>query len=224
MIEKDYKQWQSVMQYLQRRSEQHADRLVGRVESDFDINRKNLLATIGHNAQRVAESYDREAESLKVAQEVQKAVFQTAAVQVGAIGLGAVLVAVLQGVWLDMTGLLGASAVAALGLYVLPNKRKQVKSELRKQAGELRQQLNHALTSQFENELRASKARLEEAIAPYTRFVRVEREKLEKMNAELERLRTELTAIRNKINALGAAADAAAAEPVNEQPVASAHS
>ncbi|MEZ4673714.1 MAG: hypothetical protein R2932_05645 [Caldilineaceae bacterium] len=83
-------------------------------------------------------------ESLKIAQEVQRAVFQTAAVEVGALGLGAVLVAILQGVWLDMTGILGASAVAALGLYVLPYKRNQVKAELRRQAAELRAQLNMA--------------------------------------------------------------------------------
>lgn len=199
MIDKDYRQWRSVMDYLRRRADQHADRLVGKVESDFELNRKNLLASIGHNAQRVAESYDREAESLKIAQEVQRAVYQTAAVQVGAIGLGAVLVAILQGVWLDVTGILGASAVAALGLYVLPHKRSQVKAELREQAAELRRQLNSALSRQFETELQENKARLQEAIAPYTRFVRTEREKLEKMDADLRAFRAELTAIRNRI-------------------------
>lgn len=203
MIDKDYRQWRQVMDYLRRRAEQHADRLVGKVESEFEINRKRLLATIGHNAQRVAESYDRETESLKIAQEVQRAVYQTAAVQVGAIGLGAVLVAILQGVWLDVTGILGASAVAALGLYVLPNKRHQVKAELRRQAAELREQLNVALSRQFETELQESKERLQEAIAPYTRFVRVEREKLEKLDAELRGFRAELTAIRNRVADLG---------------------
>jgi hypothetical protein len=199
MIEKDYKQWRAVMDYINRRANQYADRIVGKIDSDFELNRQKLLASIGRHAQRVADSYDREAESLKIAQEVQRAVFQTAAVQVGALGLGAVLVAILHGVWLDVTGILGASAIAAMGLYVLPYKRNQVKAELRRQAGELRQQLNTALTRQFENELQQGRARLQEAIAPYTRFVRVEREKLEKLDADIRQVKVTMSTLRNQI-------------------------
>ncbi len=203
IVEKDYKQWRAVMEYINRRANQHAARIVGKVDSDFELNRQNLLLTIGRNAQRVADSFDRETESLKMAQEVQRAVYQTAAVEVGAIGLGAVLVAILQGVWLDMTGILGASAVAALGLYVLPYKRNQVKAELRRQAAELREQLNSALNRQFEAELKESRIRLQEAIAPYTRFVQVEREKLEKLDADLRQVKIEMTQIRNRIGKVG---------------------
>lgn len=203
MVEKDYKQWRAVMEYLGRRAEQHADRIVGKVDSDFELNRQNLLKSIGHHAERVTESYDREAESLKMAQEMQRAVFQTAAVEVGALGLGAALVAILQGVWLDVTGILGASIIAAMGLYVLPYKRDQVKAELRSQVATLREQLNTAISRQFENELQEGRTRLQEAIAPYTRFVQVEREKLEKLDAELHRLKAELTSLRNQINQMG---------------------
>ncbi len=202
LVDKDYRQWRAVMDYLRRRAEKHTDRMVGQVNTDFELNRQNLLASIGYNAQRLVESYDRELEALKMAQAVQNAVFQTAAVEVGALGLGAVLVAILQGVWLDMTGILGASAVAALGLYVLPYKRSQVKAELRKQVAELRAQLEVALTRQFENELQESAQRLHEAIAPYTRFVRTEREKLEKLDAELRQLKVALTNQRNLVQAL----------------------
>ncbi|MCB0186319.1 MAG: hypothetical protein KDE31_18755, partial [Caldilineaceae bacterium] len=199
MIDKDYKQWRAVMDYIRRRANQHADRIIGTVDSDFELNRQNLLASIGRNAQRVADSFDRETESLKMAQEVQRAVFQTAAVEVGALGLGTALVLILQGVWLDITGILGASAVAALGLYVLPYKRNQVKAQLRRQVAELRVQLNVAITRQFERELEESRARLQEAIAPYTRFVRSEREKLEKLDADLRHVKAEMTTIRNRI-------------------------
>lgn len=202
MIDKDYRQWRAVMDYLKRRAEKHADRMVGQVNTDFELNRQNLLTTIGRNAQRLVDSYDREAEALKLAQGVQSAIFQTAAVEVGALGLGAILVALLQGVWLDLTGILGASAVAALGLYVLPYKRNQVKAELRKQVAELRQQLESALNRQFENELQESAQRLHEAIAPYTRFVRSEREKLEKLDADLRQLKVTLTNHRNSLQSL----------------------
>lgn len=199
MIDKDYKQWRAVMDYIRRRANQHADRIIGTVDSDFELNRQKLLNSIGQNAQRVADSFDRETESLKMAQEVQRAIFQTAAVEVGALGLGTALVLILQGVWLDITGILGASAVAALGLYVLPYKRNQVKAELRTQVAELRTQLNTAITRQFERELEEGHARLQEAIAPYTRFVRSEREKLEKLDADLRHIKAEMTTIRNRI-------------------------
>lgn len=202
LVDKNYRQWRSVVEYIDRRANQHAERIVGSVNRDFEINRQALLATVGENAQRVIESYDQESESLKLAMQVQTAIFQTAAVQVGALGLGAVLVALLNTWWLDLTGVLGASMVAVLGLYVLPYRRDKVKSELRERIDLLRTQLDQALTQQFEAELTESLQRMRDAIAPYTRFVRVEREKLEKLDAELRTTKSTITQLRNGIDAL----------------------
>ncbi|RME50288.1 MAG: dynamin, partial [Caldilineae bacterium] len=148
------------------------------------------------------DSYDREAEALKLAQDVQRAIVQTAAVEVGALGLGALLVAVLHTTLLDITGVLGASALAALGLYVLPYRRQKVKAELRQRIGDLRQRLDAALARQFEAELAASVQRIREAIAPYTRFVRVEREKLTTLEASLQEIEAELAQLRRDVEEL----------------------
>jgi hypothetical protein len=179
-VDKDYRQWQAVMEYLNRRAVQHSDRIVGSMTSSFEFNRQNLIASVGREAQAVVDSYDREAESLKLAQEVQTAIIQTAAVEVGALGLGALLVALLHTTLLDITGILGAGVVAALGLYVLPARRSKVKADLRQQVNRLRE-------------------RLREAIAPYTRFVRVEREKLDRMNADLQTSRIRVNTLRTEI-------------------------
>lgn len=196
LVQRDYRQWRDVMDYLNQRSKAHADQIVGKVGSDFEFNRQNLIASVGREAQRVVDSYDPETESLKLAQQVQSALVQTAAVEAGALGLGALLVAVLHTTLLDVTGLLGAGALAALGFYVLPYRRTRLKQELRAGIETLRTQLNDALTRQFERELTDGMQRMREAIAPYTRFVRVEREKLERVSEEMERLRHELTDIR----------------------------
>ncbi|MBE2240582.1 MAG: dynamin family protein [Caldilineaceae bacterium] len=196
LVERDYRQWRDVMEYLNQRSQQHADQIVGKVGSDFEFNRQNLIASVGREAQRVVDSYDPETESLKLAQQVQNALVQTAAVEAGALGLGAILVAVLHTTLLDVTGLLGAGALAALGFYVLPYRRNRLKQELREGIDALRQQLNETLTRQFERELTDGMQRMREAIAPYTRFVRVEREKLDRVTGEMERLRRELSDIR----------------------------
>jgi small GTP-binding protein len=202
VVDKNYRQWRSVVDFIGRRAAYHADRMIGSVNSEFELNRQVLLTTVGENAQRVIESYDQQSESLKLAQEVQTAIFQTAAVQVGALGLGAVLVALLNTWWLDLTGVLSAGLVAVLGLYVLPYRRDKVKTELRTKVNALRAQLDNALTQQFENELNQSLHRIREAIAPYTRFVRIEREKLEKFDAELRLTKSTITQLRHDIEKL----------------------
>ncbi len=204
LVERDYRQWQAVMEFIERRSLQHTDQMIGQVRGDFDFNRQNLLKSIGRSAQEVVDSYDREAEALKLAQDVQRAIIQTAAVEAGAIGLGAILVVILNTTFLDVTGILGASALAALGLYVLPYRRQKVKAQLRTRIGDLRRRLDTAITQQFESELTASVQRIREAVAPYTRFVRVEREKLETLAADLQRAEDEWKGLRRSVEALAA--------------------
>ncbi|HMN27617.1 MAG TPA: hypothetical protein PKE45_05625 [Caldilineaceae bacterium] len=199
LVDKDYRQWQTVMEYLDRRASQHSDRIVGSVTSNFEFGRQKLIASVGREAQHVVDSYDREAESLKLAQEVQTAIIQTAAVEVGALGLGALLVALLHTTLLDVTGILGAGVVAALGLYVLPARRAKVKNEMRQQVNRLREQLSSAMTREFEIELTRSVQRLREAIAPYTRFVRIERDKLERMSVDLQDSRNRINVVRAEI-------------------------
>ncbi|MCB9161896.1 MAG: dynamin family protein [Caldilineaceae bacterium] len=200
LVDKDYRQWRAIMDYLNQRAAEHADQIVGQVGSEFEFNRQNLLASVGREAHKIVNTYDRDAESRKLGQQVQRAIIQTAALEAGALGLGAILVAVLQTTMLDVTGIIGASAVAAMGLYVLPYRRGKVKAELRGKINALRDQLNSVLNTQFESELGDSVQRIREAIAPYTRFVRVEREKLEKLAATLEADRAELDALRHAVD------------------------
>jgi len=202
LVDKDYQQWRDIMDYLNRRAAQHEEHMVGQVQSSFELNRQSLLKNIGREAQKIVESYDREAESLKLAQDVQRALIQTAALEVGAIGLGALMVALLQTTLLDITGIIGAGAVAALGLYVLPYRRTKIKQALRAQINELRDQSNEALSRQFETELNDSMQRVREALGPYTRFVRVEREKLDKLKTDLQAVAVELDAMRSMVQNL----------------------
>ena len=78
----------------------------------------------------------------------------------------------------------------------------KIKAELRNKINELRDQLNSVLEKQFERELQDSLQRIREAIAPYTRFVRVEREKLEKLKAELDRAAADLDQMRSEVKRL----------------------
>jgi small GTP-binding protein len=201
MVASDVRQWQSVMEHLERRRAQHADRLVGRVLGVFEHDRARLLDGVRREAQRALESYDRETESSRLAESVQVAVAGTAALQVGALGLGTMVTILATTTMGDITGLLAAGALSVLGLLVLPARRAQAKSELCRKVEDMRTRLMKALTGQFDEELDKSLQRIKEAISPYTRFVRSERERLTGVRDELRRIRDGLQRIKSELAA-----------------------
>jgi len=202
LVEHDFKQWQSVMDYLNRRAEQHQDRIVGQLGGQFEFNRRELLASVGRAAHDVVASYDRVGEARQLADSVQMAVAQTAIAEVGALGLGTILVAILHTTLADVSGVLAAGAVAALGLYILPTRRRKAKADLKVKMETLRSNLATSLTNEFEQELGRSLRRIREAMAPYTRFVRSERTKLGEIESHLLQAAADLRALRAQVQEL----------------------
>ena len=89
----------------------------------------------------VVGSYNREAESRTIANEIQGAFATTALAEAGAIGLGTIVVTVVTGAAADLTGILLATALAVGGLYILPRKRRQAQRDLQRRIAQLRGQL-----------------------------------------------------------------------------------
>jgi hypothetical protein len=77
----------------------------------------------------------------------------------------------------DVTGILLASLLAALGFFVIPAKRRQAKSELREKIGELRESLVSTLRAQFEREIERSMQNINEH-RTLRRYVRCKHDKL----------------------------------------------
>jgi len=202
MVDKDFQQWQAVMDYLNRRSAQHEGRMVGRVGGRFERSRQELLASVGRAARQVVRSYNKEKEARELAESIQTAVAQAALIQVGAIGLGAILVKLLATAIADVTGVLAASVVAALGLYIIPARRRRAKKELQRKVNDLRERLSRALTRQFEQELSQSLRRIREAMTPYTRFVRGEHGQLQRIEQELLDTHATLHSLRTRVQQL----------------------
>jgi small GTP-binding protein len=202
LVERDFKQWQGVMEYLNRRADQHQDRIVGQLGGQFEFNRRELLASVGRAARDVVASYDRIGEARQLADSVQMAVAQTAIAEVGALGLGTVLVVILHTTLADVSGVLAAGAVAALGLYILPARRRKAKADLKTKMETLRGNLAASLSAEFEQELGRSVRRIREAMAPYTRFVRTERTKLSEIEGRLIQAAVDLRALRAQVQEL----------------------
>jgi hypothetical protein len=117
--------------------------------------------------------------------EVQGSFAGTALAEVGAVGLGTILVILFHTALADFTGILAAAAVAAGGFYIIPAKRKKVKAEFRSKINDLRSKLNESLSRQIHNEINSSSERMNQTIAPYRRFVTVQRDQLSEAQAEL---------------------------------------
>ena len=199
LVAKNLRQWQAVMDRLAERRAAYADRILGQVGGAFDYDRDRLLQSVWREAQLAIETYDLRAEAEQVADSVQTAVAATALVEVGAIGLGAALVAAFSTTALDLTGIAAATAIAVLGLFVIPARRRKVKDELRQKIAAMREKLMTTLTSQFDRELDRSLGKVEEAIAPYTRFIRTECEDLTKAHSDLEAIGEGLARLETEI-------------------------
>jgi hypothetical protein len=207
LVQKDQQQWQQIMSYLQRRQARYTEHLVGQAAAPLDARRRELIDSVGRTAQTIVETYNRDEEARALASSVEAAVAQVALIEVGAVGLGAVVLAVLASVPLDVTGVLAAGAIAVLGFFVIPYKRQRAKTDFRDKIEALRARLLGALSTQFNHEAENMVTRMQAGVQPYTRFVRAERERVDQTLATLDALQQRLSALR------------ARAEQVSAQPI-----
>lgn len=202
MVASELRQWQAVMDHLARRQNEYADRIVGRGGGSFDYDRSRLLETVGGAARRTVATYDRVQEASRLAESVQTAVAGAALLEVGAVGLGTVVTLAASSTAVDVTGIVAASALAALGLFVIPARKRAAKAELREKIGDLRERLMRAMTEQFDDEIEKSIRRIREAIAPYTRFIRAERARLTEHRDEIAGLGEAFEVLRKRVERL----------------------
>lgn len=204
LVESNLRQWQAVTEHLAERRRQHQARIIGDNIGSFQYDRERLMGSVLQEARHVVDSYDKTQEAREIAEGAQEAVAASAAIEVGAIGLGAAITALASTAAADVTGILIASLIAAVGLFVIPARRRQAKAEMNQKIAELRNKLSRSLKLQFEREIERSLEDINEAIAPYTRFVRAERGKLEETRDKLEDIRVQMEQIKSRIEALQA--------------------
>jgi hypothetical protein len=205
LVDAEHDQWRGVTHHLRERQRQYKDRIIADPEAGAShVERGRLIDSVGREAQRVVDSYDRRREAAELAENARKAVATAAAAGAGAVGLGAVVTAVATTAAMDVTGLLMAGVLATIGLLVIPARRRKAKAELREKITRMRETLTVALRDQFSKELARGGERVAQAIAPYSRFVRAEHEALVESRESLVRLRDEMAALRVRVDSLAA--------------------
>jgi small GTP-binding protein len=186
IVERNLKLWQDISAYIERRQiTRHREGMIGDVGSSFNYNRQALLDSVGRVSRDVVASYNREVESRTIANEIQGTFATTALAQAGAIGLGTLVVTLVSSAAADVTGILLATALAVGGFYVIPRRRRQAKQDFERRIQQLATHLKEVLTRQVHIELEQSTARINEAIAPYRRFVQSQQQQLNEARGEL---------------------------------------
>jgi small GTP-binding protein len=209
LVDADFRQWQRINKHLSDRRRAFRERIVGQQQDDeesrpFHDERRRMVDTVGRAAQTVVDTYDRRREASQLADGARNAVATAAAAGAGALGLGTLVTVAASTAAADITGILLASVVAALGFFIIPARRAKAKAEMRAKIADVRTRLSEALRKQFQEEIGRTTARMRESIAPYSRFVRAEEEKLKDTDTRLAQLKQDLERVRLRVVSLAA--------------------
>jgi small GTP-binding protein len=200
LVDSDLKQWQAVTKHLAERNREHKGSIGGDIGmGSFYRDRQSLIDTIIRETRRVVETYDRTREAKAIAESAQTAVATSAALEASAVGLGAIVTTLATTAAADVTGVIMAGFMAVLGLFIIPARRRQGKTKLLEKISGVRTQLIHSLQTHFDKEINRSLQHLHEAIAPHTRFIRSERDKITKCQTEILSLREEMAQLKGKL-------------------------
>ena len=205
LVEQDLRQWTSVAEHLEHRRRLHAGRVVGQAgprEGTLAYDRKRLVDSIGLATSQAVAVYDKEKEAAKLAVSAREAVVNTGLVGFGGAGMGAAIAVLVHTAWADVTGILTGLAAVTLGLLILPTRRQKAKKELSQKLSDLKEKLMSGLSSQFEREMRRGFQRIEDAVAPYSRFVRAEKENITRRQDQFKALEGLINGLQDQLKEL----------------------
>ena len=208
LTDQEQKLRQHIMDYLDRRRKESSvrdDQMIGSINRQFDYNRQTLLRSVFEQASRLVETFDKQAESQKLSDDLQAAGVQALVVGAGglAVGtLGAVAAAAIGLTFLDVTGITAGVVAIGLGLFILPARRARAKRDFDAKMEELRLRLHGFMTEQFSKELNGSIQRVKDALAPYLTFVRIEQGKIVATRQQLTAIHTQIQQLRTNIETM----------------------
>jgi small GTP-binding protein len=202
MVEQEHHFWQNVMEYIDRRREvslRRDDKMLGTVSKQFDYNRRVLLQSVSHTVTGVVNTYDHEAEATQLSLDMRNTVASAVITGAGGVGLGALIVAFMGTLAADVTGILAGIGFLLIGYGIIPLQRKRARKAFNEKMEELQGRLTATMNDQFQKELYNSTNRIEDAIAPYTRFVRAEQQKTTEIQSHIGKIDTTINRLKHEI-------------------------
>jgi small GTP-binding protein len=173
--------------------------LAAHADTEFQYNREELFARLRQPVERRLQEFDAEGEARQVVESMREAVTQAFGVNVFALGLGALLVAVFTTAALDFTGVLTATLFAVAGWFIIPARRRQLVQEFEAKIEKLSAELSALLAARFQEQLTRYEQQMLEVVQPYERFLETERAKLDEAKAALAAAAQEVGVLERRI-------------------------
>lgn len=210
LVRQNMRLWNDTLDYFNtqvRRSDYDA-RVIGSIGGHFVYERDQVRARIQREAERRIKALDYREECRRVIGSAMGAIGQSFGLGAGAVGLGYILATAFSTVVLDVTGVAAATLLFTASFFILPYKRKRAVDEFRSKTERLREELRKSFEAESNNEINRAVDNVREAIAPYIRFVRAERAKVEEGLNTLNNINQQLAVLRQEIMSVTSATEA----------------
>eukprot|EP00462_Mataza_sp_D1_P020629 CAMPEP_0175133222 /NCGR_PEP_ID=MMETSP0087-20121206/7521_1 /TAXON_ID=136419 /ORGANISM="Unknown Unknown, Strain D1" /LENGTH=573 /DNA_ID=CAMNT_0016415685 /DNA_START=215 /DNA_END=1936 /DNA_ORIENTATION=- len=165
------------------------------IGSDFLSNRISMVRSLQNHARATVSPDYRQQEQERLVKAISTALYTFAAVEVSAVGLGALFTAAL----FDWTGIAGAGLLAITGFAVVPHKRQRLRKDMKRNIVLLQTRTAEVTHKHFSQELDASVEKITQSIAPFTRYVQAENSKFQGLVQSFEQLAKDSENSRNEI-------------------------
>ncbi|NLW71342.1 MAG: dynamin [Chloroflexi bacterium] len=202
LVDKDLHTWYQVASMIERRQASSEKVLPSGDENPHASKRAELISDVGQTIKNVLSSYDRQKEADEVHELVKDTISQTALFEAGALGIGALVATIITSRALDVTGIVAASTLAILGLFVIPYRRKLAKEQFKSKMDELRKSLMQTLKTTINVEFSGAIKRLRDHVAPYISYVHSEQDKVDSEALSLESIKQRAQSLQDQITKL----------------------
>jgi len=200
-VQRNLKLWRSVFAELDAHTARlrESGALAPSGDTEFQYNREELFSRLREPVERRLDEFDTEREAREIVTSVKEAVMSAFGVNVLAIGLGGIFLAVFTTAALDFTGVLTATLFAIAGWLIIPARRRQLIHDFETKISTLNDDLAALLRATFEEQLTRYERQLLEVLAPYERFLDTERKKLDSGLTALREAEREVSALEHRV-------------------------
>jgi small GTP-binding protein len=202
-VQRNLKLWSTVFAELDAHTARlrASGALAAHGDTEFQYNREELFAKLREPVERRLSDFDTEKEARQITESVKEAVMTAFGVNVLAIGLGGILLTMFTTAALDVTGVLTATVFAIAGWLLIPARRRKLIKDFETKVEKLNEDLAGLLKMKFDEQLGRYERQLLDVVAPYDRFLKTERAKLETSLGALTEAEREVGALEERVTA-----------------------
>mmetsp|Transcript_6302 Transcript_6302/g.10871 ORF Transcript_6302/g.10871 Transcript_6302/m.10871 type:complete len:355 (+) Transcript_6302:1045-2109(+) len=194
LVERSSNEWSSVMDIAKQAAAARVQDGVAPVQGKFEYNRSELLHALSSTTAQALDRFDNDMKADNVGMQFRNAILSTAAVELGAAGIGYLLASSL----FDVTLIL-PSSIALTGLALVPLKRRQLKQDIDKQIDTLRKDISGKLRALTQQRAENTVSEIRQAIVSYETFVQTETVNVSNGIKMIDDMNSQLDSIEEKL-------------------------